>query len=102
MIEEGTNSVPRIRRRKRRGEVVAVKPQRNQREGEVDPDAIPGARVLTAEEGAVFFDRQVRKLLDIFGEEFLRRCDAGEYRPFPDTPEGRKIGRLVMMIPCAQ
>ena len=56
-------------------------------------------RVLTREQGRQFFDRHAQRELGISGEEFLRRCDAGEYRPIPDTPEGRKVGRLVMLLP---
>lgn len=64
-------------------------------------DGIPGIIQLTAEEGRALFDRKAREALGISGEEFLRRWDAGEYRPVPDTREGRKIGRLVMMLPFA-
>ncbi len=64
-----------------------------------DPEEMPGIRVLTAEEGRIYFDRRAHELLGISGEEFLHRWDAGEYRPVPDTREGRKIGRLVMLLP---
>lgn len=67
-----------------------------------DRDAITGIRLTTAEEGDAFFDRQARKLLDISGEEFLRRWDAGVFRPIPNTAHGRKIGRLVMLMPFAR
>jgi hypothetical protein len=59
------------------------------------------AQVLSASEGRAMFDRQAQRELGISGEEFLRRWDAGLYRPIPDTPEGRKIGRLVMLMPFA-
>jgi hypothetical protein len=65
-------------------------------------DGIPGIVQVTAEEGRELFDRKARETLGISGEEFLRRWDAGEYRPVPDTREGRKIGRLVMMLPFAR
>jgi hypothetical protein len=71
----------------------------------IDPDInddledLPG---LTDEEAHAFFDEHARKELGISGEEFLRRWDAGEYRPVPDTPEGRKVGRLVMMLSFAR
>ena len=58
-------------------------------------------QVLSASEGRARFDRQARRELGISGEEFLRRWDAGLYRPIPDTPEGRKVGRLVMLMPFA-
>jgi hypothetical protein len=59
------------------------------------------ARVLSVKEGRALFDRHTRKELGISGVEFLRRWDAGEYQPVPDTPEGRKVGRLVMLMPFA-
>lgn len=65
-------------------------------------DRIPGIDLLTPEEARTLFDRRVRHLLDISGEEFLRRWDAGEYRPVPDDAEGRKIGELVTMMPFAR
>ena len=79
--------------------MVAIKKQRPEPE---DPDEIPGIHIVTAEEGRALFDYKARQYLDISGEEFLRRWDAGEYRPIADTPEGRKIGRLVMMLPFAR
>ncbi|MFT4041310.1 MAG: hypothetical protein QM692_24220 [Thermomicrobiales bacterium] len=63
-------------------------------------DMLP--RVLTAKEGRERFDRQARRELGISGDEFLRRWDAGEFRPIPDTVEGRKIGRFVMLMPFAR
>jgi hypothetical protein len=64
-------------------------------------DQTASTRVLTFKEGQELFDRRAKKELGISGEEFLRRWDAGEYRPVPDTPEGRKVGRLVMLMPFA-
>jgi len=67
-----------------------------------DRDTLPGVRFATADEGRALFDRQSRRLLGISGAEFLRRWDAGAYRPVPDTPEGRKVRRLVMLMPFAR
>ena len=53
----------------------------------------------TPEEGRSLFDYQARKLLNISGEEFLRRWDAGEYRDVADAPGQRHIMRLAMLIP---
>lgn len=79
--------------------MVAIgKQQQNRR----DDDTIPGIHLATAKEGQELFDRQSRELLGISGNEFLRRWDVGAYRPVPDTAEGRKIRRLVMMIPFAR
>jgi hypothetical protein len=33
------------------------------------------------------------------GEEFLARWDNGEFQPLPDTPAGRKLGYLALLIP---
>lgn len=65
-------------------------------------DPIPGIDLLTPEEARAFFDRRARQLLHISGEEFLKRWDAGAYRPVGDDAEGRKIGELVMMMPFAR
>ena len=65
-------------------------------------ETIPGVDVLTPEEGRAHFDRRVEEALGISGDEFLRRWDSGMYRPVPDTSEGRKIGRLVMLMPFAR
>ncbi|MCA9876260.1 MAG: hypothetical protein KC442_00700 [Thermomicrobiales bacterium] len=58
--------------------------------------------ILSAEEGVARFDEEARKVLGISGEEFLRRWDAGEVPPVPDTPEGWPIARLVMMLPLVR
>ena len=65
-------------------------------------DAIAGIDLATPDEARVLFDRRARQLLQISGDEFLERWDAGAYRPVRDTPEGRKIGQLVMMMPFAR
>jgi hypothetical protein len=85
----------------RRDEVVAAKARKQRQNGAEDPDAIPGVHFMTPEEALAFFDRKARETLGISGDEFLRRWDAGEYQPVPDTREGQKIGRLVMLFPCA-
>lgn len=69
---------------------------------EFDDEFPSNVHVCTEEEGLVIFDEQARKELGISGEEFLRRWDAGEYQPVPDTTEGRRVGRLVMLMPFAR
>jgi hypothetical protein len=65
-------------------------------------DAIPGIHLTSAEEGRALFDRQAKKILGISGREFLHNWDAGKYRRVPDTAEGRKVRRLVMLMPFAR
>ena len=65
-------------------------------------DPIPGIHLTTREEGRALFDRQAKKTLGISGHEFLKKWDAGEFRPVPDTAEGRKVRRLVMLMPFAR
>lgn len=83
-------------------ELAIVKRQTDQHDVHDDHEAIPGVRLLSADEGFALFDRQARMLLDISGAEFLRRWDRGDYRPVPDTAEGRKVRRLVMLMPFAR
>ncbi|MGH7963132.1 MAG: hypothetical protein ACRERD_15095 [Candidatus Binatia bacterium] len=65
-------------------------------------EPIPGIDLLTPEEARALFDRRARQLLHISGEEFLQRWDAGEFRPVRDDADGRKVGKLVMMMPFAR
>ena len=64
-------------------------------------ESIPGFDLLSPEETFEYFDQQARDLIGMSGSEFLRRWDAEEFQPIPDTVEGRKIGRLVMLFPFA-
>ena len=63
-----------------------------------EPFEIEGIRFLTLEEGRELFDREARRLFGISGDDFLRRWDNGEYGPIPDTPEGRKLGRMYTLM----
>lgn len=71
-------------------------------EDDLDPDRYEGIHFVTEEEGRELFDQAAQRKLGISGEEFLRRWDRGDYRPIPDTPEGRKISGLVMLLPFAR
>ena len=51
---------------------------------------------MTVEESRSLFDRQVRLALDMSGDEFLRKWDAGEFGEDTDRPE---IMRLALLIP---
>ena len=59
---------------------------------------IEGIQFLTPEEGRELFDREAQRLFGISGDEFLGRWDSGEYGPIPDTPEGRKLGRMYTLM----
>ncbi len=78
--------------------MAVVKRQTTKQHGD-DADTIPGVHLMTAGEGSVLFDQQAWALLGISGAEFLRRWDRGDYQPVPDTVDGRKIRRLVMLMP---
>ena len=54
---------------------------------------------LPVERGRAFFDLETRRVTGMSGEEFLRRYDAGEIVADDDTPEGREIGYLTLLIP---
>jgi hypothetical protein len=80
---------------------MATKAERLEREEEdqehvihFEPFEIEGIQFLTPEEGRELFDREAQRLFGISGDEFLRRWDNGEYGQIPDTPEGRKLGRM--------
>lgn len=61
------------------------------------PDRVPS--VLSRDEAQAFFEREARRLAGVSGEDFLARWDAGEYRDLGDTPEGRRIAYLALLIP---
>jgi hypothetical protein len=50
-------------------------------------------------EARTLFNRQARLLLNLSSEDFLARWDAGAYRDLPDTPAGRHVGYLALLIP---
>ena len=58
---------------------------------------LDGVKELTPEEGRAFFEDEVRRLLGISGEEFLRRLDAGAYDNVYDDPSHRHIGHLELL-----
>ncbi len=60
-------------------------------------------RDLTPEEGRELFDRAARHYLDMSGEEFVRRWDAGEF----DDPDDRTknppgVMSVAMLLPFAR
>lgn len=65
---------------------------------EIDDDGVPPVDHLTPEEARELFDSDVRRLLGITTEEFLRRWDAGEYADLDEFGIGRKVNELVMTM----
>lgn len=59
-----------------------------------------GVRFLTQEEARAHFDAQARRLLEMSGEEFLRRLDAGEFDDLIDEPG--PIGNLAFISPSGR
>ena len=52
----------------------------------------------TPEEGRELFERAAREVLNISGEDFLAKWDAGEYKGSDDPA----ITRVAMLIPFAR
>jgi hypothetical protein len=53
-------------------------------------------RELTLEEGRELFDKQARRYLNMSGEEFINKWEAGEFDDDPDRPE---VMEVVMLLP---
>jgi hypothetical protein len=56
-------------------------------------------RFLTDDESHQYFDRQARRLMNMSGEEFIRKYDAGEFDAELDGPQHRALAKLVMLLP---
>lgn len=56
-------------------------------------------RFLDDEESHAFFDEQARRLMNMSGEEFLRRYDAGQFDAEIDGPQHGVLVEMIMMIP---
>lgn len=59
-------------------------------------DPTKGVQTLSPEEGRALLDKQARRYLNLSGEEFIRKWEAGEFEADADRPE---IMRLVMLLP---
>ena len=71
-----------------------------QANGATQPDEVEqsdGIRFLNDEESREHFDRAARYLLDISGDEFLRRYDAGYYDRELEDRELRGVMKLRML-----
>lgn len=58
-----------------------------------------GIRYLDDEESREYFDQAARRLMNMTGEEFLRRYDAGEFESEMDGPRHRQLVKMVMLLP---
>ncbi len=65
---------------------------------EIDDDGVPPVDWLTPEQARELFDADVRRLLGISTEEFLRRWDAGAYFDLDEYGVGRAVNELVMSM----
>lgn len=55
---------------------------------------------MSREEGREMIDRQARRYLDISGDEFIRRWDAGEFGDPDDRSKNHPaVMRLGMLVP---
>ena len=53
----------------------------------------------TVEQQLEALDNVAQRLLHISGEEFQRRWHAGEYKDLADTPAGRRVIHVSMLLP---
>lgn len=53
-------------------------------------------REVSREEGLAIIDRQARRYLNMSGEEFARRWQAGEFKDDPDRPG---LMHVAMLLP---
>lgn len=60
-------------------------------------------RPFTDEEARELFDRAARRALNMSGEDFLRKWDAGEFDPIIDDPKyHNKIIGVAMLLPLVK
>ena len=58
-----------------------------------------GIRFLDDDESHQLFDRETRRLMNMSGEELIRKYDAGEFDAEMDGPNHRALVKLVMLLP---
>jgi hypothetical protein len=61
------------------------------------PHDEPAPKILTAKEGRQLIDERARRFLNMSGEEFRRRYEAGELDPDNDN-----VLRVAMLLPLAR
>ncbi len=54
---------------------------------------------LTLEDGRKLLDKQARRYLNMSGDDFIKKWEAGEFGDDSDRPE---VMRLVMLVPFAK
>ena len=74
----------------------------DQYEGFDEADRARGYRSVTQAEGRAAFDKAVRHWLDIGGDEFIRRWDAGEVAEWADKAGYRYPMRLALLSGLAR
>jgi hypothetical protein len=62
-------------------------------------DDTKGSSIMPKAQALAFFEREIQRLMDMSGEEFIRRYDAGEYNDLEDIPETRNVLRASFLIP---
>jgi hypothetical protein len=55
--------------------------------------------VLPPAEARAMFDGEARRVAGLSGDEFIQKWEAGEFDEIEDSPDGREISYLVMLIP---
>lgn len=78
--------------------MAAPRPESTEEELD-DPYLLPKELV---EERRRLFEREVREKMNMSGEEFIRRWNAGEYEDVEDIPENWHILDLSYLIPFAR
>ncbi len=80
--------------------------QRNPIESHAEPQvpaAVDGGfEELTTDEARAVFEADIRRLLGISGEAFLRRYDAGELAPFDAEDENVRVVSAILSIPLVR
>jgi hypothetical protein len=67
-----------------------------------DEESVPDIIFLEDDEARAYFDKTARELLNMSGEEFLRRLDAGEWEEVIDDGEHNDHLWLAMMRSFAE
>ena len=64
--------------------------------------SLPPVHIVDSDEAREIFEYQARSLMNMSGDEFIRRWDAGEFDAIADAPGHRHIMRLALMIPLVR